>query len=180
LLSEENGATLVTASLDGWSRMIDGSDTPAVLWGEAAFAFRKEDAAVFDTFTVLVSDESALNLRDFELLTSTESALGPFKAVGRFHTRNTKLFKTPFQESRSRLYERISEGPCDFQSRGTRTLCRSRVPVMGPPRITVADGFAPSGKLSRVLTFTFTNAKIARIEVIGDPAHLCELDITVL
>ena len=39
---------------------------------------------------------------------------------------------------------------------------------------------APGGKLSRVLTFTFTNAKIARLEVIGDPARLRELDIGVL
>ena len=39
---------------------------------------------------------------------------------------------------------------------------------------------APGGKLSRVLTFTFTNAAIARLEVIGDPAHLRELDIAVL
>jgi RNA polymerase sigma-70 factor (ECF subfamily) len=39
---------------------------------------------------------------------------------------------------------------------------------------------APGGKLSRVLAFTFTNAKIARLEVIGDPARLRELDIVVL
>jgi RNA polymerase sigma-70 factor (ECF subfamily) len=39
---------------------------------------------------------------------------------------------------------------------------------------------APGGKLSRVLTFTFTNAKIARLEVIGDPSRLRELDISVL
>jgi RNA polymerase sigma-70 factor, ECF subfamily len=39
---------------------------------------------------------------------------------------------------------------------------------------------APGGKLSRVLTFTFANAKIARLEVIGDPARLRELDIALL
>jgi RNA polymerase sigma factor (sigma-70 family) len=39
---------------------------------------------------------------------------------------------------------------------------------------------ATSGKLSRVLTFTFTNARIARLEVIGDPVRLRELDIGVL
>jgi RNA polymerase sigma factor (sigma-70 family) len=39
---------------------------------------------------------------------------------------------------------------------------------------------APGGKLSRVLTFTFTNAKITRLEVIGDPARLREFDIAVL
>jgi RNA polymerase sigma-70 factor (ECF subfamily) len=39
---------------------------------------------------------------------------------------------------------------------------------------------APGGKLSRALTFTFTNAKVTRAEVIGDPARLRELDIAVL
>jgi len=39
---------------------------------------------------------------------------------------------------------------------------------------------APRGKLSRVLIFTFTNAKVTRLEVIGDPARLRELDIAVL
>jgi RNA polymerase sigma-70 factor (ECF subfamily) len=39
---------------------------------------------------------------------------------------------------------------------------------------------APGGKLSRVLTFTFTNATIARLEVIGDPVRLRELEIGVL
>jgi RNA polymerase sigma factor (sigma-70 family) len=40
--------------------------------------------------------------------------------------------------------------------------------------------FAPRGKLSRALTFAFTNAKVTRVEVIGDPARLRELDIAVL
>jgi hypothetical protein len=39
---------------------------------------------------------------------------------------------------------------------------------------------APRGKLARALTFTFANAKVTRVEVIGDPARLRELDIAVL
>jgi RNA polymerase sigma-70 factor (ECF subfamily) len=39
---------------------------------------------------------------------------------------------------------------------------------------------APRGKLSKVMIFTFTNARIARVDVIGDPARLRELDIAVL
>jgi RNA polymerase sigma-70 factor (ECF subfamily) len=39
---------------------------------------------------------------------------------------------------------------------------------------------APGGKLSRVLTFTFANATVTRIEVVADPARLRELDISVL
>jgi RNA polymerase sigma factor (sigma-70 family) len=40
--------------------------------------------------------------------------------------------------------------------------------------------FAPGGKLSRALTFTFADAKVVRVEVIGDPARLRDLDIAVL
>jgi RNA polymerase sigma factor (sigma-70 family) len=39
---------------------------------------------------------------------------------------------------------------------------------------------APRGKLSRVVTFTFANDKVTRLEVIGDPVGLRELDIAVL
>ena len=39
--------------------------------------------------------------------------------------------------------------------------------------------FTPAGKLSRALTFTFANAKVARVEVIGDPTRLRDLDIAV-
>ncbi len=38
---------------------------------------------------------------------------------------------------------------------------------------------APRGKLSRALTFTFTNARVGRVEVIGDPTRLRELAIAV-
>ncbi len=40
--------------------------------------------------------------------------------------------------------------------------------------------FAPRGRLSRALTFTFTDDRIARLEVIGDPVRLRELEIAVL
>jgi RNA polymerase sigma factor (sigma-70 family) len=39
---------------------------------------------------------------------------------------------------------------------------------------------APRGRLFRVLSFTFAGEKIAKIEVIGDPARLAELELGVL
>jgi RNA polymerase sigma factor (sigma-70 family) len=39
---------------------------------------------------------------------------------------------------------------------------------------------APRGKLLRVLTFAFANAKVTKVEVIADPARLRELEIAVL
>jgi RNA polymerase sigma factor (sigma-70 family) len=40
--------------------------------------------------------------------------------------------------------------------------------------------FAPGGTLVRVVTFSFENDKITRVEIIGDPARLRALDIAVL
>jgi RNA polymerase sigma-70 factor, ECF subfamily len=40
--------------------------------------------------------------------------------------------------------------------------------------------FAPHGKLSKAMIFTFANARITRAEVVGDTARLRELDIAVL
>jgi RNA polymerase sigma factor (sigma-70 family) len=39
---------------------------------------------------------------------------------------------------------------------------------------------APRGKLSRVVTFAVSNDKITRVEIIGEPARLRDLDIAVL
>jgi len=39
---------------------------------------------------------------------------------------------------------------------------------------------APGGRLSRALTFTFANARVRQVEVIGDPTRLRDLDIAVL
>jgi RNA polymerase sigma factor (sigma-70 family) len=39
---------------------------------------------------------------------------------------------------------------------------------------------APRGKLVRALLFTFADARVTRVEVVGDPARLRELDISVL
>jgi RNA polymerase sigma-70 factor (ECF subfamily) len=38
---------------------------------------------------------------------------------------------------------------------------------------------APRGKLSRVLTFTVSDGKVTRIDVVAEPARLCELEIAV-
>jgi hypothetical protein len=39
---------------------------------------------------------------------------------------------------------------------------------------------APGGRLSRVLVFTFANARITRLEAIGDRDRLRALDLAVL
>jgi ketosteroid isomerase-like protein len=39
---------------------------------------------------------------------------------------------------------------------------------------------APRGRLTRALTFTIADGKITEIEVIGDPARLSELDVSIV
>jgi hypothetical protein len=99
LLARDNGGTIVAASSDEWTKAIDGNERAlALLMGEGVFAFLDERAALFDTFTVLVSEAADSYLRDFELLAGNESPTGGFESVGTFHTRNMKLFKAPYQE----------------------------------------------------------------------------------
>jgi RNA polymerase sigma factor (sigma-70 family) len=45
---------------------------------------------------------------------------------------------------------------------------------------TIGLVMAPRGRLSRALTFTIANGKITEIEVIGDPARLGELDVSIV
>jgi RNA polymerase sigma-70 factor (ECF subfamily) len=64
-------------------------------------------------------------------------------------------------------------------------LSRGLASVQGSAQIALIDGsvgliLAPRGKLSKALTFTLRDAKITRLEVIGDPARLRSLDIAVL
>jgi RNA polymerase sigma-70 factor (ECF subfamily) len=40
--------------------------------------------------------------------------------------------------------------------------------------------WAPGGRLVRVLRFRFEGERIAGIDVIADPAHLAELELSVL
>ena len=62
-------------------------------------------------------------------------------------------------------------------------LSRGLEPAFAQPALingSVGVIFAPRGKLARALTFTFANGRITRIEAIGDPSGLRELDIAVL
>jgi RNA polymerase sigma-70 factor (ECF subfamily) len=40
--------------------------------------------------------------------------------------------------------------------------------------------FAPGGRLTRALNFTIADGKIVQVEVIGDPARLSKLELTVI
>jgi hypothetical protein len=61
-------------------------------------------------------------------------------------------------------------------SRGVETRFAQQAVIDG----SVGLILAPRGKLARALIFTVNNARITRIEAIGDPARLRALDIAVL
>jgi hypothetical protein len=105
LLSSENGGQILVATSDQWLQTIDGMESNFAFYEsnlrgktEAVYAFKDERPAVFDTFTVLILDTQAGNLKEFELLWGNESATGKFNLIKRFQTENMKLFKTPYQE----------------------------------------------------------------------------------
>ncbi|MDQ3195917.1 MAG: TIR domain-containing protein [Pseudomonadota bacterium] len=100
LLASENGGQILVASSDDWAKTIDGEEDQFWIKGESVFAFHDEQAAVFDTFAVLIPGTSGYHIKEFELLASNDNPTGRFDPIGKFTTQNIKLFKTPFQEFR--------------------------------------------------------------------------------
>jgi hypothetical protein len=102
LLSSDNGGQLLAASSDDWKATIDGKeDWAQISYGlgkEAVYGFKDDKAAVFDTFTMLITETGDNNVKDFELLVGNDSPTGVFESLGKFQTQNLKLFKTPYQE----------------------------------------------------------------------------------
>jgi len=91
-------------------------------------------------------------------------------------------------EAAARIDAPPAEAGMARELRGASTWAKQLIALsrgLGYVQPAVIDGsvgliLAPRGKLSRVLTFTFANAKVTRVDVLGDPARLRELDIAVL
>jgi hypothetical protein len=113
LLDPKNGGQVLIAPNDLWLGTIDGKEDPAGLQHktgrsfyahvfrpgeEAVFAFKDENPAMFDIFSVLIPD-TGNNLKEFELFVADESATGPFRSIGKFQTVNAKFVaKKGYQE----------------------------------------------------------------------------------
>ncbi|MBK8815701.1 MAG: TIR domain-containing protein [Methylococcaceae bacterium] len=101
LLAAENGGQLLVASSDDWTATIDGKEE----WGqisyglgkEAVYGFKDEKPALFDTFSMLITETADTNVKSFELSVGNDSPTGAFESIGKFQTQNVKLFKTPYQ-----------------------------------------------------------------------------------
>ena len=104
LLAAEHGGHLIVASGDDWAGTIDGKEGyNQISYGltsqsEAVYAFKGEQSATIDRFTMLIPGTDDHHLKEFELFVSTDLPTGPFESLGRFQTQNVKLLKTPYQE----------------------------------------------------------------------------------
>ena len=102
LLSSANGGHLMAAPDDSWRYAIDDNvDTWQYVQagaGDGVYAFKDEQAATFDTFAMLITDTSGLNIKDFELLAGNDTPLGTFHSIGQFQTKNIRLYPSPWQE----------------------------------------------------------------------------------
>jgi hypothetical protein len=102
LLASENGGMLLAASRDDmmWAATINGKSGPPVNVGAwAVFAFKDERPATFDIFTMLISDASEYNVKEFELLQGNASSnFASFQSIGKFQTHYEKFFNRPIQE----------------------------------------------------------------------------------
>lgn len=104
LLTAENGGHLIVTSGNDWANTIDGKeDVRQIAYGlteqsTAVYAFKDERSATIDRFTMLISETSGRNVKEFELLAGTDSPTGTFQSLGTFQTQNVKLLKTPYQE----------------------------------------------------------------------------------
>jgi hypothetical protein len=102
LLSSANGGHLMAAPDDSWRYAID-DDVDKWQYiqagnGDGVYAFKDEQPATFDTFMMLITDTSGLNIKDFELFAGNDAPLGTFQPVGQFQTKNIRLYPSPWQE----------------------------------------------------------------------------------
>ncbi len=102
LFAPESGSEILVASSDDWKSTIDGKEDLSFIndgiGREAVYGFKDGRQATFDTFTMLISETSDYNVKEFELFAGNDAPVGSFNSIGKFQIQNLKLFKTPYQE----------------------------------------------------------------------------------
>ncbi len=106
VLASAQGGTLVASPFTQWQGVIaqpeDYTSEKEVTYThalptEAIFGFREGRVATFDRVAVLVPQAYRRNVRNFEVLAADEIG-GEFRSLGRFTTRNVRVFDSPYQE----------------------------------------------------------------------------------
>ena len=101
ILAQANGGQVLAAPDDSWQATNDGKEEECgtvTVPGEAVYAFKDEQPATFDTFSILIPDASGSNPKEFELLVADDSPTGTFRSIGTFTAQNAKMLKSPYQE----------------------------------------------------------------------------------
>jgi len=89
LLAAEHGGHLIVASGDDWAGTIDGKEGyNQISYGltsqsEAVYAFKGEQSATIDRFTMLIPGTDDHHIKEFELFVGNESPTGPFDSLGK-------------------------------------------------------------------------------------------------
>jgi hypothetical protein len=92
LISAANGGSLLSAPNDEWKKLTTGGGERAVARaGEGVWAFKDEKPATVNAFEVLIAGTEQYNLKDFEVLVSDDSPMGPFRSIGTFSTVNSRI-----------------------------------------------------------------------------------------
>jgi len=98
LLSQANGGELVAAPNDEWQKLNDGSEDRAVTYsGEGIWQFADGAPASFDTFEMLIPEQSEYNVKEFELQVGDDGPTGSFRSIGTFTAQNMKMMQSPYQ-----------------------------------------------------------------------------------
>lgn len=90
LIAAANGGMLLAGSQDDLKVLNSGAGTRAAMrtGSEGIWAFKDEKPATLSAVQVNLPAREQYNLKDFEVLVSTEAPTGPFKPIGSFATVN--------------------------------------------------------------------------------------------
>ena len=104
ILSPNEGGQVITAPDEKWAKVISGDEKDGASFSgcsglpvEAVFAFKGENTATFDKFSVYVPAKGQW-AKDFELLAADDSPTGTFRSLGQFTVQNLRLIKSPYQD----------------------------------------------------------------------------------
>lgn len=99
LLSAANGGMALAWSQDEIKGLNTGNGTRAAMrnGSEGVWAFKDEKPAMLSAVELRIPAREQYNVKDFEVLVSTEAPTGPFKSVGTFTTYNGVYAASPWQ-----------------------------------------------------------------------------------
>jgi hypothetical protein len=102
LVGPGTGGALVASSTEAWKSLTAGSNArvPTAPNSEGIWSFKDEKPANLSAITIRIPAKDIYNLKEFEVLVSSDSPTGPFVSAGRFTTHNGVFPASPYQTFR--------------------------------------------------------------------------------